>query len=489
MDGAAAEVLKLSENVEERKADRDQILLSKDKMVAELEKRAQEIEGLLVCKDREYSELKVKSANDVDSMEKRLLALQKELDAILNAAKTNSDNETTSQENDLIETKTLTEVTEEELSKMKLKLGAMACCPGPNTNNSQADTAPVALGSSTRPDLTTSCVNSSSVLLAMSSGLSTNIAQDQPSNNLPNTSSAVPSSSNLSSPLLVTADNIDGDIDKVSQNMVDNSNIEQTEMATNKTVENTNDKEQNAIENVVDGNRSKGDIDIVTIAGSKYNCGVCGKVFLQLGWLQKHFEKCQKEYQCDSCPVRLKNKKCLKVHQSIFHGPNSGFSCDKCDAVFSTANKLAIHVKKAHEAEKVCPHCDSKSKNKKTLRYHIKWHCKEMKKQDPNKSLTVPPEKSKDSQNKTLFQCKECDAVYKDRTGLRKHINVHKKINKLREMRLETDKNKGSANIFSEGMEVNNSNTANNVILISDDGSVIDHGQLQDIEIVYIDES
>ena len=62
-------------------------------------------------------------------------------------------------------------------------------------------------------------------------------------------------------------------------------------------------------------------------------------------------------------------------------------------------------------------------------------------------------------------------------------------LREIREMRLETDKNKESVNIFSEGMEVNNGNSANNVILISDAGSVIDHGQLQDIEIVYIEES
>ena len=55
-------------------------------------------------------------------MEKRLFALQNELEAILNPAKTSSDDETTSQENDLAEVRTQTKVTKEELSKLRLKL-------------------------------------------------------------------------------------------------------------------------------------------------------------------------------------------------------------------------------------------------------------------------------------------------------------------------------------------------------------------------------
>ena len=122
MDGAAAEAQRLSENVEDRKSDMDQTLLAEDKLVAELKKSAQEFEGLLVCKEREYSELKVKAANDVDSMEKRLFTLQNELEAILNPIKTSSDDETTSQENDLAEARTQTEVAKEELSLLKSKL-------------------------------------------------------------------------------------------------------------------------------------------------------------------------------------------------------------------------------------------------------------------------------------------------------------------------------------------------------------------------------
>ena len=58
----------------------------------------------------------IKVANYVDSMEKRLSTstLQKDLDTILNPAKTSTD-ETTSQKYELAEK---TEVTEEELSKL-----------------------------------------------------------------------------------------------------------------------------------------------------------------------------------------------------------------------------------------------------------------------------------------------------------------------------------------------------------------------------------
>ena len=58
--------------------------------------------------------MEIKVANYVDSMEKRLSTLQEDLDAILNPAKTSTD-ETTSQKYELAEK---TEVTEEELSKL-----------------------------------------------------------------------------------------------------------------------------------------------------------------------------------------------------------------------------------------------------------------------------------------------------------------------------------------------------------------------------------
>jgi len=60
--------------------------------------------------------MKKKVTNYVDSMEKKLSILQKDLDAISNPAKTRSDDETTSQKYDLAEK---TEVTKEELSKLK----------------------------------------------------------------------------------------------------------------------------------------------------------------------------------------------------------------------------------------------------------------------------------------------------------------------------------------------------------------------------------
>ena len=109
-----------------------------------------------------------------------------------------------------------------------------------------------------------------------------------------------------------------------------------------------------------------------------------------------------------------------------------------------------------------------------------------MKEKDP-KRCTVPP--SKLSQNKALVKCEECGAVYKARSGLRKHMKVHEKIMKTIDMKGEADKNDVSQKPVSENMIVDNNNTTNNIVLLSDDGSVIDQGKLQDVEIVFIDES
>ena len=115
----------------------------------------------------------------------------------------------------------------------------------------------------------------------------------------------------------------------------------------------TNEAEQNEIK----------ETHTVDNSSNRHVCNLCKKVFLQLGWFQKHMEKCQKGYECDICHLRLKNLKCLKVHKTYFHGPDSGFKCDQCDAWFSTAKKLEIHVRNVHQTEKICPHCNTKSKN------------------------------------------------------------------------------------------------------------------------------
>ena len=90
---------------------------------------------------------------------------------------------------------------------------------------------------------------------------------------------------------------------------------------------------------------------------------------------------------------------------------------------------------------------------------------------------------------KVKYKCEECDIVYRDRTGLRKHIKAHEKMNKLSDSRVETDKNQVSESTVNENNNVENSITTNNVVLISDDGSIIDQGQLQDVELIYIEES
>ena len=354
---------------------------------------------------------------------------------------------------------------------------------------------------STCLDLNLLSVNTASLLHADSSGpgCSNSISKEHTSTTAtpPHTMpSVLPGSNTPPPPLLVTANHTDVHIAADPQNAITNntvygniSNVEQNVTTGNINDESTPGIEENVSGNVGEGTRSKGANGTSTGSNlnNKYTCSVCGKEFSQLGWLQKHLEKCQEKYQCDSCPLRLKNMKCLKAHQKIFHGPDSGSRCEECDAMFSTANKLAVHIRNVHEAEKVCPHCDSKSKNKKSLRYHIRWHCKGLKKNDLKQTLTTPSEKSKDSQKKALFKCKECKAVFSSRNGLRKHIKIHEKINELSENRVETVKNDESENIVSDDMIVDN--TSNNVVLICDGGNVVDQGQLLDIEVVYVEES
>ena len=253
---------------------------------------------------------------------------------------------------------------------------------------------------------------------------------------------------------------------------------------------NTTVMDQNVLK--VDTNGEAGTEDI---GRRKHICSLCKKVFLQLGWLQKHMDKCQKGYKCDICPLRFKNSKCLKVHKINFHDPDSGFKCDRCGEWFSTNKKLIRHVSKVHEAEKICPHCNAKSKNNAALRQHKLWHCKGLNNNHYKLKVEAIKKKAEESANKARLSCKECNKVYSDRRGLRKHMKVHENFNTQSKQieNFENNKTNESQNTVEENLLVENHGPIEGLVFICDQnvpyGKPLQQGQVQNIELVLIDES
>ena len=192
----------------------------------------------------------------------------------------------------------------------------------------------------------------------------------------------------------------------------------------------------------------------------EYACKTCTRVFSSLNWFKRHVETCRLLIQCDLCPSIIKNLKCLKRHRKNFH--SKVFSCEKCDASFSTEKKVIGHYKSVHCAEKVCPMCKLKTKNVRVLRKHLKESCKGIK--PGPKIVSVTPlcesdtvveevgepvidgaindvvvsegEAGKLAVSETKvgkrafgeYQCRECHKSYAGKSGLRKHILTHRKF-------------------------------------------------------------
>jgi len=120
-------------------------------------------------------------------------------------------------------------------------------------------------------------------------------------------------------------------------------------------------------------------------------------------------------YPCPLCNGIYITMESLTKHISSFHekqenfGPDfEGYSCRKCDIVFSNRVNLRKHIRRVHEPIELhqCKLCDLKVTTERSLKKHI---------------LTI-------HEGKSPFECKQCDAKYRTRATLYKHTReIHGK--------------------------------------------------------------
>ena len=80
----------------------------------------------------------------------------------------------------------------------------------------------------------------------------------------------------------------------------------------------------------------------------EFPCGHCGKVFSQIGNLQRHVAVMHEDpkLQCAECPLMFHHKRELTRH-SWSHGPPQ-FPCTQCDQAFRNPDQLENHVQVHH---------------------------------------------------------------------------------------------------------------------------------------------
>merc|ERR1712142_209757 len=122
LEKLVAEFDKLTSIVEGSKSKLNEGISSKDKLLSDMNKAAHELRGLLALKDREHDEMQAKASKEVTELEVMLCAKKNDLEAKLNPVKSDSVEESFSQEKELIDITKQCEGVKEELSKFEVKL-------------------------------------------------------------------------------------------------------------------------------------------------------------------------------------------------------------------------------------------------------------------------------------------------------------------------------------------------------------------------------
>jgi len=166
------------------------------------------------------------------------------------------------------------------------------------------------------------------------------------------------------------------------------------------------------------------------MAVKEFPCGHCGKVFSQIGNLQRHVAVMHEDpkLQCAECPQMFHHKRELTRH-SWSHGPPQ-FPCTRCDQAFRNPDQLENHVQVEHEKKKAvlrCEECDREFSTKSSLRIHMSHFHLGTVGQHPchlcEKVLTTAKLLELHVQrHEDYFPCEECGNGYKSNATLKAHI-------------------------------------------------------------------
>ncbi|KAF4529146.1 hypothetical protein B566_EDAN017607 [Ephemera danica] len=175
-------------------------------------------------------------------------------------------------------------------------------------------------------------------------------------------------------------------------------------------------------------------------------CGVKTQVSEFMDWHYKNchgddavaevleFEDKPIRFRCKPCNKTYKEMQFLAPHLSIRHNINLPFECDVCHKYFITRNKMVIHKVEHDEGLKSfnCEKCPSKFIRECDLKLHVYsehlFEKAELQCDICGKAFKTEPNLLQHERyyhkNERPFECDECDATFKRKCDLNRHIDM-----------------------------------------------------------------
>ncbi|KAM6160876.1 zinc finger protein 408 [Erethizon dorsatum] len=169
--------------------------------------------------------------------------------------------------------------------------------------------------------------------------------------------------------------------------------------------------------------------------GRRYQCGECGKAFLQSCHLKKHafVHTGHKPFLCTECGKSYSSEESFKAHMLAHRGVRP-FPCLQCSKAYGTRRDLREH-QVVHSGARpfVCDQCGKAFARRPSLRLHLKTH------QVPTAPAPCPcpvcgrllatPGSLRNHMRlhtgEKPFLCPHCGRAFRQRGNLRGHLRLH----------------------------------------------------------------